>query len=276
MKKMNKLTVAALALAAIGLASTAASAQVTPGANDLVLSFQLAGVNTDLEVDLGSISALNLSPGAVTNLSSLFSLSDVSSTFGASWANNTLGTGVNWSVAGINGVNDGSSFYATSTAAAASVRTSNVGGLGTAHDTIALLTTGAAGQGSLNGAPNGGAGTASSALIGGVVTTVNPTGTPAGSLSESYTTLSGGNPGYTFVSNLEATGATTDDLFSFTPQSKVGTKFPLATDLGTFSLTATGFSFTAAGQAVPEPSAYALGICAAVLFLVLRRRQSVA
>ena len=49
-------------------------------------------------------------------------------------------------------------------------------------------------------------------------------------------------------------------------------------ELGTFSLSSGGvLTFTGAdAAAVPEPSAYALGICAAVLFFVLRRRQKLA
>lgn len=275
MKKMNKLTVAALALAAIGLASTAASAQtVSPGAYDLVLGFQLAGNNTDLEVDLGPITTLNLTPGAVTNLSADLSVSDLSNTYGTSWISNTLGTGVNWSVAGINAVNDQASFYGTSTQS--TIKTSSSGGLGTAWGQIFDLAQGSAGAGSLNGAPV--ASTSSSALIGGSVNAVNPSGLPASSpsLSESYTELEGGN-GYSFVANMEKTGVGTDNLFSFTPI----TSKPPATLLGSFSLTdpngptgALSLTFTAAS--VPEPSAYALGICAVLLFLVLKRRHSVA
>ncbi|HEV3271736.1 MAG TPA: hypothetical protein VGZ93_06090 [Candidatus Methylacidiphilales bacterium] len=277
---MNKLTVAAMALAAIGLASTAASAQtVNPGPYDLVLGFQLAGNNTDLEVDLGPITTLNLTPGAVTNLSSDLSVSDLTSTYGTGWVTNSSTTGgVNWSVAGLNAVNDGASFYGTSTSTPSSVRTSSASGLSGAWGQILDLAQGSAGSGSLNGAPV--ASTSSSALIGGSVNAVNPGGTSAGNLSESYTSLEGGN-GYSFLPSAEQTGVGTDTLFSFTPQNKVSNKYPLATDLGTFSLTdpngpsgALSLTFTAAS--VPEPSAYALGICAVLLFLVLKRRHSVA
>jgi hypothetical protein len=51
----------------------------------------------------------------------------------------------------------------------------------------------------------------------------------------------------------------------------------LATLDGTFSLSGSGsnvtFSFNP--QAVPEPSAYALGLCAMLLFWVLKRRSSI-
>lgn len=271
MKKMNKLTVAALALAAIGLASTAASAQVTPGANDLVLGFELAGNNTDLEVDLGP--ATQFTSGAYINLSSDLTLSELTSTYGSNWTSNTLGTGVSWSVAGV--LSDGASFDATSTLTGQ--RTSSSSGLSGAYGAISSLAGGAAGSGSLNGSPA--AATSQSALIGGSVTSTNPSGLAASSLPESYTSELGGNPGYTYVNNPEQTGVGTDELYSFTPQGKVSGHYPLATDLGTFTLSDTGgvlsFYF-GTPTATPEPSAYALGICAALLFLVLRRRSKVA
>jgi hypothetical protein len=275
MKKMNKLTVAALALAAIGFASTAASAQVTPGATDLVLGFQLAGNNTDLEVDLGPAS--QFTQGAYVNLSSDLTLGELTSTFGSSWASTSLNTGVNWSVAGITSTTDGASFDATSTAGANNVRTSSGSGLGTPWGLVSSLAGGSAGSGSLNGSPS--AATSQSALIGGSVTSTNPSGSPAGSLSESYQVLLGGNPGYTFVNNPEQTGVGTDELYSFTPQNKVSGKYPLATDLGTFTLSDTGGNlqfYFGTPQAVPEPSAYALALCALLLFVVLKRRHSVA
>jgi hypothetical protein len=87
--------------------------------------------------------------------------------------------------------------------------------------------------------------------------------------------------GYGFVPTAEQTGAGSDELYSFTPQSQTGSginkTFPYALDLGTFSLSSAGvLTFTGSAAAVPEPSAYALGICAALLFLVLRRRSTVA
>ena len=46
--------------------------------------------------------------------------------------------------------------------------------------------------------------------------------------------------------------------------------------LGTFDLSSTGLlTFDPATAAVPEPSAYALGITALVLFGVLKRRKSI-
>jgi hypothetical protein len=257
--KMNKLTVAALALAAISFASTAASAQtVSAGLNDLILGFQLPsgssqqGASTDLEVDLGSFTNFTASTQTIT-LPQL-ALADLTSTYGSSWA-----TTVDWSVAGNN---TSSGFDMTSTQL---VKTSSQGGLSGAVSAIGGLIAG------LNGQPAT-ANSSSAALIGG-----SPA---ASSIGNSYTSEEAGN-GYGFVPTAEQTGAGSDELYSFTPQSQTGTgvhkTFPNAIDLGTFSLSSAGvLTFTGSAAAVPEPSAYALGICAALLFLVLRRRSTVA
>lgn len=272
MKKMNKLTVAALAFAAIGLASTAASAQtVSVGSpQDLILGFQLvnsatANSPTDLEVDLGSYTLFNnAAPGTTLNLSSLLSATDLT-TLASSWNSTTSGTGVTWSVAGITSATatPTASFDVTSTT---SIKTGTQNTLQPIYSTISSL------AGGLNNQPQ--ASTASSALIGSA-------SNPASGISSSYTALENGN-GYGFVPNAEATGATTDVLYSFTPQTASGGhggSEPPAITLGTFTLTdnggVAGFTFTTPA-AVPEPSAYALGICAVLLFLVLKRRHSVA
>jgi len=254
--KMNKLTVAALAFAAIGLASTAASAQnVSAGSNDLILGFQIAsgtGSNTNLEVDLGSYSLFTTS--AQLTLTQL-SLSDLTSTYGSSWSN--ASTGVNWSVAGVTPTTN--NFYATSTT---SIKTASGSTLAGPDGQISSL------AGGLNGNPQTANSTAASAI--------GSNATPASTLPTSYTSLEAGN-GYGYIPNAETTGANTDELYKFAPGVKVGGVFPAAVDLGTFSLSSGGvLTFNGSAAAVPEPSAYALGICAVLLFLVLKRRHSVA
>jgi hypothetical protein len=258
MKKMNKLTVAALALAAIGLASTAASAQTfSAGANDLILGFQIAsgtGSNTNLEVDLGSI--LNFTTTTATITLPQLSVSDLTAIYGSGWADTSAG--VNWSVAGVG------------TAADTFDITSPSGGLLKA-------------SGSTLAGPAGQIAELAEGLQG-VTETTNSTSstaigsnsTPASTIATSYTSLEAGN-GYGLYPNAETTGASTDELYAEAPGTKVSGKFPSATDLGTFSLSSAGvLTFTGSAAAVPEPSAYALGICAGLLFLVLRRRASVA
>jgi hypothetical protein len=75
-----------------------------------------------------------------------------------------------------------------------------------------------------------------------------------------------------------ASGAQPALLSLYTPTSVVAldtlTAGGTPTELGTFTVSSAGVTFNAA--AVPEPSAYALGICAFLLFWVLKRRNSIA
>jgi hypothetical protein len=261
--------VAALALAALGLASTAASAAtVSPGANDLVLGFQLAGNNTDLEVDLGPSSQFTTT--ATLTLSQL-SVADLTAIYGSNWASTALGTGVNWSIAGLTSQSSTDNTFEATSINTTAPKSGTSTTLATPEGAISSLATGSFAAGSLNGA-TATANSSSSAAIGGVVNATNPAGTSASGLSQSYQSLEGGN-GYTFVPNAEQTGAGTDNLFLFA----AGVKNSPSTELGTFSLSSAGvLTYNGTAAAVPEPSAYALGICAALLFWVLKRRKSVA
>ena len=261
MKKMNKLTVAALALTAVGFASTAASAQVVTSTGDLVLGFQLAGNPTDLEVDLGSQSLFT--PTAVLNLSSDLSVNDLTNTFGANWTSGTSGTGVQWSVSG-DVPGSGVSKYnldVTSTVTLGSASGTGANILKPYNVDIANLVTGGGG---LSGATA--AGTSVSALIGSQAS-------PASGIANSYTSQEPQIASLT--ANIEQTGAGSVDLFQYQATS---TSAGTVVDLGTFTLGSNGsLNFNGiSATATPEPSAYALGICAALLFLVLRRRASVA
>jgi hypothetical protein len=256
MKKMNKLTMAALALVALGFASTAASAQVVAGNNDVILSFQIAsgtGSNTNLEVDLGSASQFTNT--AVLTFNQL-NVNDLTGIYSSSWADSSAG--VNWSVAAEGTASD--KFLLTSTTP---IKTSSSSLLAAPYGQI----------GNLAGGLNGQAATANSPSAAAIGNNSNP----ASGIANSYTFLEAGT-GYGYAANAEQTGAGTDELYSFAPASKVGGQFPAAGDLGTFSLSSDGvLTFNGINAAaVPEPSAYALGLCAVLLFLVLRRRQMVA
>jgi hypothetical protein len=254
--KMNKLTAAALALAAIGLVSTSASAQstVSAGADDLILGMQLNGVNTDFEVDLGSFSLFTTTSTHTFDLST----SDLTS-IDASWASNVGGTGVQWSVAGVTG--SGNTFYATSTASSAPKLESNAATspAQSAIGSLAAAMTEPSGFGS-NGVTSGGA------LIG---TNSNP----ASGITGSYTNEEGGQGAtpYNFNSlvSLEQTGTGSDVLYSFVGHS--GTE-PAAPELGTFTLGSNGVLTYNGVAAVPEPSTYALLGLGALALLFMRRR----
>jgi hypothetical protein len=275
MKKMNKLTIAALALAAMGIASTAASAQtVSAGPDDLILGFQLQNsvtpVASDLEVDLGS-SSLYSQTSSFTNLTQL-SVNDLNTVFTSSWSSTTSGTGVNWSILGAN--TNGTGANGTSIAQVGSVRTSDSGTVGTLIEDAQVYTTGSTGAGSLNGAM---------ATATGAAAVIGSTSNPLSNLPNSYTEQWSTGPSAYGALGLvtEQTGAGTAVLYDFEPGTKPvgkGSSFPLAVELGVFTLSSSGvlsYNGIDAG-ASPEPSAYALGICALLLFWVLKRRHSVA
>jgi hypothetical protein len=268
---MNKLTVAAMVLAAIGFASTSASAQssTSPGTDDLILSFQVASSNTDFEVDLSPSATFNTAMAQSFNLSS----SDLT-TLTSNWASTASGTGVQWSVAGLRPA--ANTFNATSTTQPVTASPTT---LGNAAGQIAGL-----GGGFQDGTNDGGnppvpavvsGATPNSALIGN-----NTAGNTASSIADSYTFLltNGGTTttyGLGNLSHLEQTGLGSDSLYAFIGSS--ATPKPNATLLGTFTLSdpAGGPLLTFTPVATPEPSAYAVGICAFLLFVVLKRRHSV-
>jgi len=258
-----------MAFAVLGLTSVVANAAtVTPGSEDLILGFQApagdTGSATNLEVDLGAAS--NFTSSTATEVLSQLNVNDLVATYGSNWTSD-----VTWSVAGITSVAgdaNNPSFDLTSTT---SIKENNASGLQGAYGAIENLAGGSSAAGSLKGQTS----TANSAFA----ATIGTSSTPASGLSESYTSEEAGN-GYTYAGNAEATGASTDELYSLFPSSEVGTgrgaSFPAATDLGTFSLSTSGvLSFTGADPiAAPEPSTYAMMAGAmGLLFLAMRRRR---
>jgi hypothetical protein len=262
MKKMNKLTVAALALVSMAFASTAASAQVTTSPGDLILGFQITAAPnsspTDLEVDLGSYSLFTTT--ATIDLSSKLSVNDLISAFGSGWANGTAGVGVNWgAAANAAGGTSATKYNLDITSVGAKPNGLGTNTLNGYYQDIVGLT---GGSGGINGSPV--ASTSTSALIGN-------SGSPASGIANSYTGQESKLAGLN--GNIEMTGAGTDELYQYVGAGNTGS----TVDLGTLKLTsAGGLTFTGSAAAVPEPSAYALGICAVLLFIVLRRRATVA
>ena len=92
----------------------------------------------------------------------------------------------------------------------------------------------------------------------------------AASTGGSYAQEDGSN-GFGIASDIDQswTGNDTAALYTLV---KGGT----ATEVGVFSTTTVGGDTILTFNAVPEPSAYALGLCAVALFLVVKRRRSVA
>ena len=248
--KMNKLTAATMALIALSLASLTASAQVSPGASDLVFGLQIAGSNKALEVDLGDVSPFF----APTPFSLQLSTADLNAV-GSNWA--TAGT---WGVIGFPG--DTADYAATETSLSGNVQPqgSQQAASNLINDTvqnIGSLSTEAVGT------------TANSEVVG------NGSNAATG-ITDSFAKGAGNSFGALNLNNLLLSGTGNNELYYYDPANGTGST-PL--DLGTFNLSADAggalLTFDVM-QATPEPSAYALGICAILLFLVLRRRQMVA
>jgi hypothetical protein len=246
--KMNKLTkVAMLAIVAASLASVSASAQnVSTSANDLILGFEITdnsgqGATSDLEVDLGSIT--NFTNTASLTLSQL-SVADLVSTYGSGWATRS---DLAWGAAGV--ISAGSETFDATINAPSSAKNSS--------------------QSALN-APTGAIGALYQGLL------ANST---ANSWTGERTNLGGSSSDFQYFNPTQVTDTTAPvgsiNLYSFFPSSGRSPAPP--TLLGSFSLSSAGaLTYVGSAYAVPEPSAYALGICAALLFVVLRRRQTVA
>ena len=83
------------------------------------------------------------------------------------------------------------------------------------------------------------------------------------------------NGGYGYDTAAADTYPSTDSVTFYTVANKLSGA-PTGVADGTFTLSDNGDILTYNTAAVPEPSAYALGLCALALFWVLKRRNSVA
>jgi len=260
MKNMKLITVTALALAAFAFASNSASAQVSTPATDLVLGFEIndatgAGANTNLEIDLGAAS-LFVSSYTVNSFSSVLG-ADLTSIYGSNWATRS---DLVWGVGGVLGTSESTGFDLTSQVA---LKTGTSSALASAYGNVGSLAAGTAN------------GTAVTSASGAAVPTGNSNSWTGARTAGSTTTddfqlpnSSGGGS--------ETTGPVGSiDLYTFVPNTNSRSE-PLAVDDGTFKLALNGSSPVFSFNAAPEPSAYALGIAAVLLFAVLRRRSLIA
>ena len=265
MKKLILST--AFILASVAIAASSASAQnVSLQQNDLIMGFRVTdsqgtGGTTNLELDLGQVTNFEgLAAGTVLNLNSSsvanpgLNVQDLINTYGSNWASRSdLVFG----------------FFAANTdlnTGANTVAVSSPNNIGKPTDSFDL--SGPAGQ-MISGYSNV-ARTANSSNTG----TVSSTGA-SGNYSATVTATGDYNGSFSFnTENSVSSGSPAkSDLYSTTDansDSNVGV------DNGYFSLASDGTLKFTVPAAVPEPSAYALGICAVLLFLVLRRRQMVA
>jgi hypothetical protein len=281
--KLTKITTAIAALAAAAVLATSAHAagtQVTYTSGDLFLGFEVDGGANDYVVNLG---LANQFSGATTPLTFQLSTADLSSVFGSTWATNSgTSADVQWGVIG----NDQNNGLGVGT------QTGNTDGksvwytLGETVSGTPNTAPSALSASSLNLISNKikNLDSATSGGFNGKTSTANTTNAiiESATASNSWTlfdpgTYSGGNA-FGSGNDIEQPGSGSNtgptdsvlDLF----QANSGQTGDL---LGEFSLSSSGLlTFDpAASLAVPEPSAYALGITALVLFGVLKRRKSI-
>jgi hypothetical protein len=276
--KRTKITSAIVALAIAAVLGTSAHAQVA-GYNegDLLLGFEQqngsGGVTSnDYVVDLGSASTFIGASTLTFNLST----ANLISAFGTNWANNTpAGSLVQWGVVGGSDANgpitlgsqtlqENTLFY--------TLGEKNVGTKATAPATASNSF-----QGNINGNIQQFAldyqGT-NPGVTGSIIASNDSIGWSANTPS---TNAFGSNKAIEQPSSGSYTGPTNSQLDLY--QLNNTTDTPSSTKgvyLGDFSLSSGGVLTFNGAAAVPEPSAYAMGVIAAALFFVLRRRKALA
>jgi len=242
--KPLKYTVAALALLAAASFSSA-QASTPPAAGDLILGFQNS--STSLEFDLGAYNTLT--PGETFNLGTTIE--------------SQLGSGpLTWNIAA----------GATTTQAAGGLAIKEVVFTAASIGTFASSTSTSVFTNLGTEVNNYGSGTAVAGANYQAMTIDN-------SNNASFAKVLSNNLGnYGFTSTAGTFGASfpdTTDIFTLYDK-KNGSASVTAVGTFQFSVVDGNDILTFDPVAVPEPSTYALGLCAVALFFVLRRRNNVA
>jgi len=249
--KSLKYTVAALAAIALASFTSSAMAQAT---GDLILGVfdtNTSGVQTSFQFDLGAFNSL--SDGETFNLGT-----SASSLFTSDPSN------IVWNIAGSGGGAGGGGLLKKEVAITVESLPSLPANNTTENQQIATLTSGFSG-GTAVTLPS------TTSSNGTTVSAVTLANSNSSSFYSTFTT-SGGGFGYGtgFTDTYPSTDSVTLEVIPNTnPTANAVTD-------GTFTLSNNGQTLTYNLVATPEPSAYALGICAVALFLVLRRRSTVA
>jgi hypothetical protein len=233
----------------------------------------------DYVVDLGSVTQFIDATSPLTfNLSS----SDLSSTFGSSWASNTQTNLVQWSVIGASNKTTGGDLTLGSITLPANTLFYTVGESTPGVQSTPPTEHTTAIQNGFNGnianfdtGTGGFSGTATTSGSTGSLQAINQT--HGASNSYSYEIASKGNFGIGGNSQQPTTGSATGptdsvlDLYEVTPTNADVTQ--PTTYLGDFTLNSSGvLTFT---EAAPEPSSYALLMMGMGLLFILQRRRVV-
>ena len=267
-----------LLLATVASASSAFAATTTDTFTngDILLGFFASsgtGAGQNLMVNLGSFQQFDNNDGATINFNSGI-VADLSATYGADW--NTLGlvkwslTGTTGSTAAIDGVNR-KTIFATIATGSAPIAAASDATQGTNVTNITSIAT------AFNATTSN---TTANSTVSVVLASSN-----VNSMQARLTTANSVRFGATNQSF--ATGTSVADFYAVIPTGVApsglavdGSEFLYASGanlLGSFTLDASGLSFTASGaSAIPEPSTFAALAGAAVLGLAAFRRRPAA
>ena len=273
--KPFKLTSALAALAAVAALSTSAHAQVyaSYSSGDLLLGFEQNGNASDYVVDIGQVSQFI---GDSSPLTFQLSTSDLSTVFTSNWASNSQTNLVQWGLVGndqgqnIASDTDGNSiWYTKGETVAGTHTTAPIRGTGSALGNI---------SNQIQNLDTGSGGFFNTQTTSDTTNAIIQSSSAANSWSSFHPGTYSGGTAFGIGSEIEQpssgsdTGPTDSVLDLYEVDTKTASNQPAAL-LGTFSLASDGV-LTFDPEAVPEPSAYALGITALVLFAVLKRRKA--
>jgi hypothetical protein len=277
--KRYKLTTALAGIAAAAILSTSAHAQVytTYTSGDLFLGFEQSGNASDYLVDLGQATQFIDATHPLTFQLSAGTSGDLPTIFGTNWASNSQTNLVQWGVIGndqsqnIASDPDGNTIWYTKGETVAGTQTTPpTRGTGSALTNLSntiqnLETASTGGYANTLSTANGNNAIVESSSAANSWTSFHP-GTYSGGTAFGIGTEIE-QPG-----SGSDTGPTDSVLDLYQVNTRTGTNQP-ADFLGTLSLSSAGV-LTFDPESVPEPSAYALGITAVVLLVVLNRRKS--
>jgi len=267
----------ALALAAV-LGTSAYAQTASPG--DVLIGFdQQNGVATnDYVVDLGPVTQFT---NATSPLTFSLSASDLSNTFGSTWASNSQTNLVQWGVIGAS--NTTGTLTLGSTTFVANTLFYTVGELTPGTQSTAPLDKSSSGQNGINGNitknfENGSGGFDGSAETAGstsALQAVDQTHGATNSWDYEISTKGDFGIGTNIQQPLSGTGTGPTDSVLDLYESVPGSTTTPATYLGDFSLGSNGTLTFDSAAAIPEPSTYSLlGLGAMFLIWNLRRKKA--
>ena len=275
---MKKL-LTSLALTAVASTSAFAAVSLDPiGQGDIILGFYAAAEDKGLVINLGAFQAFDNRDGVSFTIGRL-NVADIANVYGASWNSRT---DITWAVTGavngtgeLDGLSRNTVFATSPRALLASTPTSIVGNNS--------ATQGTNDRTQIQGISQG-YNTFDTTVVNGYAVIQNAVSSPTNTVAFRDWQVTTPTQLFGTFNDNDTSGTNISDFYGLVPTDRVigagnalnsgwtsGTNY-----LGSFTLDASGLSFTAAGaSAIPEPSTYAALAGAAVLGLAAFRRRSV-